>query len=104
MPYAQSHGRLVIAYSPLAKGLLGGRYGVDNRPLGSARTMDPLWLEENIARGAGDRDRPPDCDAHNATPAQVALAWLIHQPNVVVIPGASSVDQCATTWRPPISS
>ncbi len=31
--------------------------------------------------------------AHDATPAQVALAWLIHQPNVVVIPGASSVAQ-----------
>ena len=31
--------------------------------------------------------------AHDATPAQVALAWLIRKPNVVVIPGASSVDQ-----------
>ena len=27
------------------------------------------------------------------TPAQVALAWLLHQPNVVAIPGASSVAQ-----------
>ena len=32
-------------------------------------------------------------DAHSATPAQVALAWLISHPNVVVIPGASSVEQ-----------
>ena len=31
--------------------------------------------------------------SHDATPAQVALAWLIHQPNVVAIPGASSVAQ-----------
>ena len=31
--------------------------------------------------------------AHDATPAQVALAWLIRKPKVVVIPGASSVDQ-----------
>ena len=30
---------------------------------------------------------------HDATPAQVALAWLIRKPNVVAIPGASSVDQ-----------
>jgi len=30
---------------------------------------------------------------HDVTPAQVALAWLIHQPNVVAIPGASSVAQ-----------
>ena len=94
VPYAQSHGRLVIAYSPLAKGLLGGRYGVDNRPLGSARTMDPLWLAENMARAVPVIETVRRiADAHSATPAQVALAWLIHQPNVVVIPGASSVDQ-----------
>jgi aryl-alcohol dehydrogenase-like predicted oxidoreductase len=31
--------------------------------------------------------------AHGAEPAQIALAWLIHRPNVVVIPGASSVGQ-----------
>ena len=30
---------------------------------------------------------------HGATPAQVALAWLIRKPNVVAIPGASSVKQ-----------
>jgi aryl-alcohol dehydrogenase-like predicted oxidoreductase len=31
--------------------------------------------------------------AHGATPAQVALAWTIHHPHVVAIPGASSVAQ-----------
>ena len=31
--------------------------------------------------------------AHDAEPAQVALAWLIRRPNVIVIPGASSVAQ-----------
>ena len=30
---------------------------------------------------------------HQATPAQVALAWLINKPNVIAIPGASSVAQ-----------
>jgi aryl-alcohol dehydrogenase-like predicted oxidoreductase len=30
---------------------------------------------------------------HDVSPAQVALAWLLHQPNVVAIPGASSVAQ-----------
>ena len=32
-------------------------------------------------------------DAHSATPAQIALAWAIHRPAVVAIPGASSVAQ-----------
>jgi len=31
--------------------------------------------------------------AHEATPAQVALAWVVHHSNVVAIPGASSVAQ-----------
>ena len=32
-------------------------------------------------------------DAHSATPAQIALAWVIRRPGVVAIPGASSVGQ-----------
>jgi aryl-alcohol dehydrogenase-like predicted oxidoreductase len=31
--------------------------------------------------------------AHQASPAQVALAWVVHHPNVVAIPGAKSVAQ-----------
>ena len=94
VPYAQAHDRLVIAYSPLAKGLLGGRYGADNLPTSSARTMDPLWLPENVARAIPVIETVRRiADAHGATPAQVALAWVIHHPNVVVIPGASSVEQ-----------
>ena len=34
-----------------------------------------------------------DATAHDAKPAQVALAWVIRRPNVVAIPGASSVEQ-----------
>ena len=32
-------------------------------------------------------------DAHSATPAQIALAWVIRHPAVTAIPGASSVEQ-----------
>jgi diketogulonate reductase-like aldo/keto reductase len=32
-------------------------------------------------------------DAHAATPAQIALAWVIHHAAVAAIPGASSVEQ-----------
>ena len=31
--------------------------------------------------------------AHDATPSQIALAWTVHHPHVVAIPGASSVAQ-----------
>jgi aryl-alcohol dehydrogenase-like predicted oxidoreductase len=92
LPWAQAQGRIVIAYSPLGKGLLSGRYQEhapsnfrrfrsDFRARSRAR-LTPLItaLAEIGAR-------------HQATAAQVSLAWLIAKPNVVAIPGASSVRQ-----------
>jgi len=92
VPWAQREGRIVIAYSPLGQGLLSGKY----------QAAPP----QNFRRFRGDfsaearRRREPliaalreIADAHHATAAQVALAWLVHKPNVVAIPGASSVRQ-----------
>jgi aryl-alcohol dehydrogenase-like predicted oxidoreductase len=82
-----------MAYSPLAQGLLGGKYGVDNRP-GGVRAANPLFGTENLSRVEPLlrvlRDVATTVDAK---PAQVALAWLLSLPNVVAIPGASSVEQ-----------
>lgn len=93
VPFAERENRLVIAYSPLAQGLLGGKYGVDNRP-GGVRAVNPLFGTENLRRIEPLlqtlRDVAADVDAKLA---QVALAWLISLPGVVAIPGASSVEQ-----------
>lgn len=93
VPWAQGHDRLIIAYSPLAQGLLSGRYTRDHRPTG-LRAMRPLFLPSNLDR-AGElvATLRGVAEAHGATPSQVALAWLIRRPNVVVIPGASSLEQ-----------
>jgi aryl-alcohol dehydrogenase-like predicted oxidoreductase len=94
VPYAQDNGRIVIAYSPLAQGILGGRYDGANPPPGPARRNNPLCLPENLERaGAVIRALRRIAADHDATPAQVSLAWLIHKANVVAIPGASSIDQ-----------
>ena len=93
VPFADRENRVVIAYSPLAQGLLGGRYTVDNRP-GGVRAVNPLFGSENLRRVAPLLGLLREvADAHHARPAQVALAWLIGLPRVVVIPGASSVEQ-----------
>jgi aryl-alcohol dehydrogenase-like predicted oxidoreductase len=93
VPFAQRENRIVIAYSPLAQGLLGGRYGVDHRP-GGVRAANPLFGTENLRRVAPLLDTLRQvADAHNVAPAQIALAWLLSLPQVVVIPGASSVEQ-----------
>jgi aryl-alcohol dehydrogenase-like predicted oxidoreductase len=94
VPWAQANDRIVIAYSPLAQGLLSGRYDADHRPSGLTRAGNPLFLEENLDRATRLLDTLREvAAAHDATPAQVALAWVIRHPNVVAIPGASSVAQ-----------
>ncbi|MEO8555176.1 MAG: aldo/keto reductase [Actinomycetota bacterium] len=93
VPFAQRENRMVIAYSPLAQGLLGGKYSQDNRP-GGVRAANPLFGSENLRRAAPMLDTLRQvADAHHASPSQVALAWLLSLPQVVVIPGASSVEQ-----------
>jgi len=94
IPYAREQGRLVIAYSPLAQGLLSGKYHQDNRPANRVRANNPLFLPENLERASGLLAKLREvADAHSATPAQIALAWAIHDQAVVAIPGASNVAQ-----------
>jgi len=94
LPFAASHGRVVIAYRPLEMGLLSGRYHRSNRPVNRVRAASPLFLPENLERAAGLIAALREvADAHAVTPAQVALAWVIRHPAVAAIPGASSVEQ-----------
>jgi aryl-alcohol dehydrogenase-like predicted oxidoreductase len=93
VPFAEREGRIVMAYSPLEQGLLGGKYTVDNRP-GGIRAINPFFAKENLQRAEPLLDALRRiAAAHDAKPAQVALAWLLSLPSVVAIPGASSVEQ-----------
>jgi aryl-alcohol dehydrogenase-like predicted oxidoreductase len=92
VPYAADHRRLVVAYSPLGQGLLAGARGSGS--IGGIRAMNPAFRE------AGRRRAGPlvlavheIADARGATPAQVALAWVIRHPNTVAIPGARTIAQ-----------
>ncbi|HUZ86229.1 MAG TPA: aldo/keto reductase [Candidatus Baltobacterales bacterium] len=92
LPWAQRNGRIVIAYSPLGQGLLSGKY--QEAPPKNFRRMRADFKPEARARRepliAALRDI---AKRHGATPSQVSLAWLIRMPNVVAIPGASSLHQ-----------
>jgi len=98
LPWAQRNGRIVIAYSPLGQGLLSGKYQR------GGPTNFRRFRAEFRARSRARRQ--PLLDAlrevagrHNATMPQVALAWLVRKPNVVAIPGASSVRQVEDNAR-----
>jgi aryl-alcohol dehydrogenase-like predicted oxidoreductase len=94
VPYARETGRVIIAYSPLGQGLLGGGHNpTDAMPVDVRRRSllfrpRSLRLAEPIFAALRDT-----AAAHAATPAQVALAWLIGHGNVVAIPGARTVAQ-----------
>ena len=70
LPFAEEHNRFIIAYSPLAK----GRLSKEHIP-GLTEVLHDV------------------ASAHGATKAQIALAWVVHRPNVAAIPGASSITQ-----------
>src|SRR6266700_673318 len=75
LSFAESNGRVIIAFSPLAHGLLSGRYHGASRPANRVRATSPLFRPENLHRTrnliAVLREV---ADAHSATSAQIALA------------------------------
>jgi aryl-alcohol dehydrogenase-like predicted oxidoreductase len=98
LPFAAGTGRrpsrALIAYSPLARGFLSGRYDSAHRPANPARAGGRLFRPENLDRAAPLFGVLREvAAAHGATPAQIALAWVIHHPAVAAIPGAASVEQ-----------
>ncbi|MEQ3552384.1 aldo/keto reductase [Pseudonocardia nematodicida] len=93
VPHASAGKRVIMAYSPLAQGLLTGRYDESHRPSNRVR-RNSAWLPDNLRALRPLLDTLRDVgSAHDASPAQVALAWVVHHPQTVAIPGASSVDQ-----------
>jgi aryl-alcohol dehydrogenase-like predicted oxidoreductase len=98
LPWAQRNDRLVIAYSPLAQGALSGHYR-DRAPSNFRRFNGDFSAPARLRREPLARALVEIGDKRDATPAQVALAWLVTKPNVVAIPGASSVRQLEDNAR-----
>jgi aryl-alcohol dehydrogenase-like predicted oxidoreductase len=85
----------ILAYSPLAQGLLTGKYTVDNyHPPVGARRLDPRFSREGLEKLSPLFTTLREVgEAYHKTPAQVALNWLITQGNVIPIPGAKNAEQ-----------
>ncbi|MDB5914662.1 MAG: aldo/keto reductase [Ramlibacter sp.] len=97
IPMLQSEGLGLMVWSPLAGGLLSGKYGREQQgEAGSRRTQfDFPPVDKDRAWDAVDVMRVI-AEARGASVAQVALAWLLHQPQVTsVIVGAKRPEQLA---------
>ena len=96
IPAVQDFGLGTMIYSPLAGGFLTGKYSGENAEKGrrDKHASPPIDLEK------GDRIVEVLVDiaaTHNVTPAQVALAWLLHKDAVTsVIVGATKIEQLET--------
>jgi len=87
----------ILAYSPLAQGLLTGKYSAkDYQSPTGARKLNPQFSQQGLTKielvvktlkaiGAN----------HDKTPAQVALNWLICVGKVIPIPGAKNANQAS---------
>ncbi|GAC1422259.1 MAG: aldo/keto reductase [Candidatus Velthaea sp.] len=87
-------GIALVSYSPLGRGLLTGeiRSAADLEPA-DVRHNHPRWQGENFQRNLDVVDRVRDIAREaGATPAQVALAWVLAQgDDIVTIPGTKRV-------------
>jgi myo-inositol catabolism protein IolS len=95
MPYCIENNISIIAYSPLAQGLLTGKFAVDHKfdPQDN-RAKNKLFQGENYQRAQQALDKlRPIADRHNCTLAQLALFWLIAQPQANAIAGARNSSQ-----------
>ncbi|WP_339375049.1 aldo/keto reductase [Leptolyngbya sp. NIES-2104] len=92
---AKDLGVTILAYSPLAQGLLTGKYKPENADsVTGARKLDPKFSRQGLEKLMPVIDRLTQIGAkYDKTPAQVALNWLIAQGNVIPIPGAKNASQ-----------
>lgn len=94
VPLANDQKLAILPWSPLAGGLLSGKFSRDSSPEGARRaTMDFPPVDRERAWRVIDVMRPIAAE-HGVSVARVALAWLLAQPHVTsVIIGAKNHDQ-----------
>ena len=102
---AQELGVTIIAYSPLEQGILTGKFHESEEA--RARLTGPRKYLKQFKSSGLERTTPlvdtlrRVAGHHEATPAQVSLAWVTqrHGASVVAIPGASKVSQAQSNAR-----
>ena len=93
VPFCQDAGVGIVVWSPLASGFLSGRYTRQDPTGGKGRGFNflPIDREKGFSLIEHMRDI---ASRHNATVAQIALAWLLAKPYVsTILLGASKLSQ-----------
>jgi aryl-alcohol dehydrogenase-like predicted oxidoreductase len=101
MPFCAANGISQIVWSPLAQGVLSGKYAPGReRPVDSRATSQTMghsmqsWMASSILEAV--HKLGPLAKQAGCTPAQFALAWVLREPNVAsAIVGATRPEQLA---------
>src|SRR5580693_3430879 len=104
LPYCLREGIGVIAYSPMASGLLTGAMTRDRAarlPKDDWRRLHPDFTEPNLSRNLALVDRLREiAKRHNRSVGEVAIAWTLHHPAVTgAIVGARNAKQADGVMR-----
>lgn len=94
-PTLRELGVGLVAYSPLGRGFLAGRFRrLEDLAPDDWRRGNPRFQGGAFERNVALADRVRElAAAKGCTPAQLALAWLLTRDDVVPIPGTSSIER-----------
>jgi aryl-alcohol dehydrogenase-like predicted oxidoreductase len=94
-PYCVENSITILAYSSLAQGLLTGKFGANHKfAEGDHRSKNKLFKSENYQRVQLALERlRPIAERYGISLGQLALGWLIAQPNTCAIAGARNAEQ-----------
>ena len=96
LPFCLENQVGIMAYSPLGKGVLSGKYDAQHLPpADDYRHHRKYFAKENLPKFLALAGRLRElAPQFSCTPAQLALAWVLVQPGItVVLPGAKSPEQ-----------
>jgi len=95
LPFCLDHNMTVLAYSPLAQGLLTGKFGPNHQfDPADVRATNKLFQGETYVRAQAALEQlRPIADRYQTSLANLALAWLIAQPQTCAICGVRSAEQ-----------
>ncbi len=101
LPYCQENKMAVLAYSPMAQGILTGKFGLDHRfKKGDHRAKSKLFAPpvfEKVQQAL--QALRPIAEKYAITLGQLALAWVISHPGVCAIAGARNPAQIAQSAK-----
>jgi myo-inositol catabolism protein IolS len=95
IPFSLENNLTVLAYSPMAQGILTGRFKEGHEfPKKDHRSRNKLFRPENMKRVQAALGRlSVIAERNNASLGQLALAWVISHPKTCAIAGARNSNQ-----------